>query len=113
MDFVEENMSSSIRDGASGGYSFRNGTGGIWYEGTAQAAIAYKAIGDETKYNEILSFLNESALPDGSIYATDTDGLATGFSVTGTNVPMEYNKRIHAGSTAWLAFAQLGVNPLE
>ncbi|MDR0851506.1 MAG: hypothetical protein LBN36_03320 [Clostridiales Family XIII bacterium] len=113
MTFVEENMSSALKDGAPGGYSFQSGTGGIWYEGTAQVALAYKAIGDETKYQEILTFLNESALSDGSIYATDTDGLSTGFSVTGTNIPWEYTKRIHAGATAWLAFAQLGVNPLE
>jgi hypothetical protein len=113
MGFVEKNMASSIKGGAAGGYSFRNGTGGIWYEGTAQAALAYQAAGDDAKYTEILSFLNESAQPDGSIYSTDTDGLSTGFSVTGTNVPMEYTKRIHAGSTAWLAFAQLDVNPLR
>ncbi|MDR3072718.1 MAG: hypothetical protein LBU41_04420, partial [Clostridiales Family XIII bacterium] len=110
--FVEANMSSGIKDGTPGGYSFRDGTGGIWYEGTAQVAIAYKQIGNETKYNEILTFLNANALEDGSIYATDIDGLTTGFSVTGTNIPWEYNKRVHAGATAWLAFVQLGVNPL-
>jgi hypothetical protein len=113
MTFVEENMTSALKDGAPGGYSFRNGTGGIWYEGTAQAALAYKVIGNDAKYEEILAFLDGSALPDGSIYATDIDGLSTGFSVTGTNIPWEYNKRIHAGATAWLAFAQLDVNPLE
>ncbi|MDR0974590.1 MAG: hypothetical protein LBL80_02730 [Ruminococcus sp.] len=96
-----------------GGYDFNTDKDGVWFEGTAQVALAYKSIGDEAKYNEILSFLNENASENGSITAADRDYVTTGFTVSGMgDMPWKYGKREHLGATAWLAFAELGVNPL-
>jgi hypothetical protein len=105
MDFVEQNMAVGK------GYDFNDDRDGVWFEGTAQAALAYKQIGDAAKYAEILAFLNENTLPDGSITAADRYGVTTGFMVSGTDSEWNYGKRVHVGATAWLAFAQLGVNP--
>jgi hypothetical protein len=100
--------------GISGGYDFNTDKDGVWFEGTAQVALAYKAIGDEAKYSEILAFLDENASEKGSITAADRDYVTTGFTVSGMgDMPWKYGKREHLGATAWLAFAELGVNPFE
>ncbi|MDR0944365.1 MAG: hypothetical protein LBM41_07545 [Ruminococcus sp.] len=99
---------------ADGGYDFNTDKDGVWFEGTAQVALAYKTIGDEAKYNKILSFLNENTSENGSITAADRDYITTGFTVSGMDdMPWRYAKREHLGATAWLAFVQLGVNPLS
>ena len=100
MRFVEDNM----RVGE--GYDFNDDKDGVWFEGTAQAAVVYKLTGENEKYNEILSFMHRNAAADGSITAADRNNVTTGFD-------WEYGKRIHLGATAWLAFAELGRNPFE
>ncbi|MDR0452285.1 MAG: hypothetical protein LBH15_04515 [Treponema sp.] len=107
MEFVEREM------GAFGGYDFNNDRDGVWFEGTAQAALAYKQIGNTEKYNAILGFLNSHVTPGGGITAADRDGVSTGFLVSGTDIPWNYGKREHLGATAWLAFAQMGRNPFS
>jgi hypothetical protein len=105
MAFVEDNM----RVGA--GYDFNTDKDGVWFEGTAQVALAYKQIGYSRKYEEILSYLRANSLPDGSITAADREGVTTGFIVSGTAMPSTYSKRPHIGATAWLALAEMGRNP--
>ncbi len=107
MDFVEANMA------VDGGYDFNTDKDGVWFEGTAQAALAYQQLGDQGKYEQILAFLNRQANGSGSIAAADRDGVTTGFTVGGTDIAWKYGKRIHVGATAWLALAQLGENPFE
>jgi hypothetical protein len=103
--FIEANMALG------GGYGFNGDRDGVWFEGTAQAALAYKQAGNLEKYRQILQFLNKNAEETGAITAADRDGVSSGFMVSGTNIPWRYGKRTHTGATAWLAFAQLGVNP--
>jgi len=95
-----------------GGYDFNNDKDGIWFEGTAQVALVYYMIGDMEKYTQILAFMQEHTGADGFLTAADRDGVSTGFDVAGTNIPWNYNKREHIGATAWLAFAEMGINPL-
>ena len=104
--FIEGNM--AVGDG----FDFNTDRDGVWFEGTAQAALAYQQSGDSATYLKLIAYLNASAAPDGSITAADRDGVTTGFTVSGTDIPWNYNKRTHVGATAWLAFAELGVNPL-
>jgi len=104
--FIETNMA------VGGGYDFNEDKDGVWFEGTAQVALAYKQAGNMEKYRKILAFLNQNAAPEGSITAADRDGVTTGFMVSGTDIPWKYGKRTHLGATAWLAFAQMGKNPL-
>ncbi|MCL2639424.1 MAG: hypothetical protein FWD53_01120 [Phycisphaerales bacterium] len=107
MAFIEATMAMP-----GGGYDFNEDKDGVWFEGTAQVALAYLYIGDTEKYEQILEYLNQQAELDGSITAADRDGVTSGLYVEGTNIPWLYDKRIHVGATAWLAFAQLGKNPL-
>ena len=107
MAFVENMMAVGE------GYDFNDDKDGVWFEGTAQAALAYKQLGKDGDYLRILDFLNKNAAPDGSIIAADHDGVSTGFKVSGSDLDWKYFKRQHLGATAWLAFAQLGVNPFD
>jgi hypothetical protein len=104
--FVEESMA------VGSGYDF-NGydKDGVWFEGTAQTALAYLFTGDAEKYREILDYLNGNRRKDGSIAAADRDFVSTGFLVSGTDIPWNYGARGHVGASAWLAFAQMGKNP--
>jgi len=95
------------------GYDFSTDRDGGWFEGTAQAALAYKQAGSFAKYEEILEFLNDSALPDGSIPSADRKNVTAGFFVSGTDTPRTYGGRSHVGATVWLAFAQMRLHPFE
>jgi hypothetical protein len=107
MAFVEQNMRLES------GYDFDTDKDGVWFEGTAQVALAYGQIGDAARRAEVMAFLDANELADGSIPAADRDGVSTGFIVSGTDIPWEYGKRPHVGATAWLAFAQMERNPFE
>jgi hypothetical protein len=105
MDFVEANMAFDE------GYGFWTKTNGVWMEGTAQVALVYHQLGEVEKYESIMAYLSTQQLDDGSIVAADREGVTTGFMVSGTEIPWVYGKRAHVGATAWLAFAQQGLNP--
>jgi len=122
MSYVEATMAK-----AAGGYGFfESADPGVWHEGTAQVALVYLFLSDKAKaagetalsaayrdnYERILAYLNGQANVDGSITAADRDGVPTGLKVEGTADDWLYGHRTHVGATAWLAFAQLGVNPL-
>jgi hypothetical protein len=83
---------------------------GVWYEGTAQMAVAYHHQGDTARAREILAALKNAQAPSGALFASDqTGGLLTGFERDGQR--LRYFKRPHIGATAWLVFAERGVNP--
>ena len=107
MDFIEQNMA------VDGGYDFNDDLDGVWLEGTAQVALAYKEIGNEEKYEEVLRLLNNYTLPEGGVYAANHDGVSTGLIVSGTDVPWVYNMHEHVGATSWVCFANQGINPFE
>ena len=83
---------------------------GVWYEGTAQMAVAYHHNGNEARSREILAVLKSAQSHAGALFASDqTNGLLTGFERDGQQ--LRYFKRPHIGATAWLVFAERGVNP--
>lgn len=87
-----------------GGFDFDDDRDGIWYEGTAQMAVAYWFTGQEEKYEQTLRALKTAQAESGALYAASIDELTTGFSWL-------YYKRAHIAATAWLVFAQKQVNP--
>jgi len=107
MEAVEEHM------GVASGFDFNEDKDGVWFEGTAQAALAYRQLGHTTRYAELLAYLNANQVSDGSLPAADRDGVTTGLDVAGTDIPWLYNNRSHVGATAWLSFAQLARNPFD
>ncbi|MBR4579384.1 MAG: hypothetical protein IKO22_07250 [Oscillospiraceae bacterium] len=108
LSFAEDRM--AVGDG----YDFSAGDlDGIWNEGTAQMAICYRMMGDTDRYASIMEYLKTQTAGDGSIPAADRDGLSTGFVIAGSDMLWEYNNEQSIGATAWLALAQLGVNPFN
>jgi hypothetical protein len=108
------------RFAVSGMYDFNDDRDGVWWEGSLQKVVVEKVIGDDAKYRAQLSIANAAANADGSITAADRDGVTTGIWLEGVDADgnakgaeWKYYKRIHTGATAWLAIAQLGVNPLD
>lgn len=82
---------------------------GVWFEGTAQMALALKSTGQFDKAAFFLAQLRkaqtEAANADGKgLVAASRDHLTTGFS-------WEYFPRLHVGATAWFLLAELGYNP--
>jgi hypothetical protein len=56
--------------------------------------------------------LSAHARPDGSVYASNIDGMTTGFYL-GDGSEWLYDRRIHTGATAWKSLAELEVNVLS
>ncbi|GIL38769.1 hypothetical protein [Roseiterribacter gracilis] len=99
------------------GYDFNDDRDGVWPEGTAQAALAFHAIGDTAKSRALLTALEEARTPNGfylSALPNDpaSDRITTGFSSDdGAGVQIVYTKRGHLGATCWVLLARLGWNP--
>ncbi len=91
------------------GFDFNTDKDGIWFEGTAQAALAFTATGEKEKAELFLKELKrvQAAGPDDhgkGIAAASNAHVSTGLG------PF-YINRPHIGATAWYIFAQKGFNP--
>jgi hypothetical protein len=91
------------------GFDFDTDRDGIWFEGTAQMALAYEITGQKDKAAGLISELGraQTTAPQANgkgLVAASHDGLTTGFE-------WKYYTRLHIGATAWLLFAQMQYNP--
>lgn len=108
LSFVEKRM--AVGDG----FDFSAGDlDGIWNEGTVQMAVCYNALGNIERYEALMGYLKTQTAKDGSIPASDRDGVSTGFVIVGSETLWEYNNVQSISATAWLAFAQMNRNPLN
>ena len=107
LDFAEVHLS------VDGGFDFNGDRDGVWVEGTAQAAMAYRVNGESTASKQLLSSLRADRAPSGLLNATRGPRLTTGLSIdpTGTTPDFFYYRRPHLGATAWAALAETGWNP--
>ena len=96
-----------------GGFDFNGDRDGIWVEGTAQAALAYRISGDAARSDRLLMDLQADRTPSGLLNATRAARLTTGLSIdpTGTTPDFFYYRRPHLGATAWAVLAEIGWNP--
>ncbi|MEW6079454.1 MAG: hypothetical protein AB1724_16730 [Thermodesulfobacteriota bacterium] len=94
------------------GFDYNTDLDGIWYEGTAQAAVACAVSGDARQAARALEAVKAGRLPDGGVPAASRDGLTTGFYLS-DGKPCLYDHRAHVGATAWLYFAENGINPFS
>jgi hypothetical protein len=96
-----------------GGFDFNGDRDGLWVEGTAQAALAYRMSGDLARSREILAGLRSDQTASGLLNATRSARVTTGLSIdpTSTNADFFYYRRPHLGATAWAALAATGWNP--
>ncbi|ABE64838.1 conserved hypothetical protein (plasmid) [Nitrobacter hamburgensis X14] len=96
-----------------GGFDFNGDRDGLWVEGTAQAALAYRMSGDLARSRAILAALRSDQTESGLLNATRSARVTTGLSIdpTSTNADFFYYRRPHLGATAWAALAATGWNP--
>lgn len=93
-------------DGYSG-FDFNDDKDVVWFEGTAQMAVAYYAAGEDSKAEALLDALRkvQRSAPEGiGIYMASHDAATTGFG-------FKLYKRLHIAATAWNVFATLRHNP--
>jgi hypothetical protein len=91
------------------GVDFNEDKDGVWFEGSAQVALAYEQAAQGSSAQTLRSMLAQAqATPpfgDGfGIVAASRDGLTSGFDFA-------YFRRRHVGATAWNVLAQLVFNP--
>ena len=100
--------------GVAGGFSFNNDRAGLWTEGTAQAALAFKAVGQGLRARALLDRVAAEISPGGYLWATPEARLGTGLAIGPDSVTADffYFHVPHLGATAWAVIAALGWNPL-
>ncbi|NPU63609.1 hypothetical protein HL667_01195 [Bradyrhizobium sp. 83012] len=98
-----------------GGFDFNGDRDGLWVEGTAQAALAYRMVGNPAASQRLLTGLRADHTASGLLNATRGARLTTGLSIdpsgTTTIPDFFYYKRPHLGATAWAVLAETGWNP--
>ena len=99
--------------GADGGFDFNDDRDGMWVEGTAQAALAYRVVGRRADADRLFGELLKEISPGGYLYATRPQVLSTGLAIGPDSKTDDflYYRRPHLGATAWAALAALGWNP--
>ncbi|HVY98208.1 MAG TPA: hypothetical protein VHA35_01820 [Dongiaceae bacterium] len=95
------------------GFDFNDDRDGIWSEGTAQAALIYRALGLREKAGRRLAWLAGAISPGGLVWATDRARITTGLALSpqSTTDDFYYYRLPHLGATAWAALAATGWNP--
>lgn len=88
------------------GFDFDADRDGIWLEGTAQAALAYRVRGERAAADRRLACIAREFAPGGYVYATREPRITTGLAADAY-----YFRLPHLGATAWAALAALGRNP--
>jgi hypothetical protein len=98
-----------------GGFDFNDDRDGLWVEGTAQAALAYRAAGDHARSAALLAAALRERAPSGLLYATREAKITTGLTIgpESTTPDFLYFRRPHLGATAWAVLAQAGWNPFD
>ncbi|MEP6939897.1 MAG: hypothetical protein ABI846_09040, partial [Rudaea sp.] len=96
-----------------GGFDFDADRDGLWLEGTAQAALAYRVVGDDARAQALFATIAGQFSPEGLVYATREASITTGLKVSDASKSNDfrYYRRPHIGATAWAAFAALRANP--
>ena len=97
----------------SGGFDFNDDRDGIWWEGTAQAALTYRALGRQKEADRLLAKLKDQFSPSGFMWATSETRLTTGLALSpaSTTDDFYYYRLPHLAPTAWAALAATGWNP--
>lgn len=96
-----------------GGFDFNDDRDGVWIEGTAQAALTYKMLGQPDKAAAALATVQAAREPGGLLYATAAGTVSTGLAVgpSSTTDDFRYYHQPHLGATAWAALAETDWNP--
>jgi hypothetical protein len=106
MAFAQRNLA------VPGGFDFNEDRDGLWVEGTAQAALTLRALGQATAATKLLDGLAAEISPSGLLFASREPRITTGIAIgpASTEPDFFYYRRPHIGATAWGALAALGWN---
>ncbi|MDR3468481.1 MAG: hypothetical protein P4M07_21310 [Xanthobacteraceae bacterium] len=106
--FAEEHLA------VGGGFDFNSDRDGVWVEGTGQAALAYRIVGNMARSTELVKGFAADVTPGGLLNAArGVQVLTTGIS-SGTSPdapPIVYHRRPQLAATAWAILAERGFNP--
>lgn len=86
-----------------GGFDFTDARDGLWTEGTAQAALVYRWLGDEAEADILLASVARQASPGGFLYATPGPRITALYSY--------YRHQPCLAATAWAVIAASHRNP--
>ena len=93
------------------GFDFNSNLDGVWFEGTAQAAVAYRFLKEADKARYYLTQLERAQRELGK----GSGGLVAAWPLNGEKVDTgfgwDYFQRLHVGATAWYIFAKEAYNP--
>jgi hypothetical protein len=97
------------------GFDFNDDRDGEWLEGTAQAALAYRAAGETAAAQRCLAEVAAQFSAGGYVFATREPRITTGLAIgsASTSADAYYYRRPHLGATAWSALAALDRNPFR
>lgn len=94
-----------------GGFAYSQARGGVWTEGTAQAALLAALMGDDEQAARLMAVVDKNRAPGGGYYASDRTA-ATGFRLdTDPAQQRQYFRMPHLGALAWAAMAARRFNP--
>jgi hypothetical protein len=96
-----------------GGFDFNDDRDGLWVEGTAQAALAYRVVGRPAEAERLLAGLADQVSPGGYLWATREPRVTTGLALRpdSTSADFFYERRPALAATAWVVLAALDWNP--
>lgn len=99
--------------GLDGGYDFNADRDGVWVEGTAQAALAWRIAGDAARADALLAGLAADISPGGYLWATRGGRVSTGFAIGPDSKEADffYYRQPHLGATSWAVLAARRWNP--
>ena len=93
-----------------GGLAYGKARGGVWTEGTEQAALLMKLSGRSPQ--RLIAAAERNRAPDGSYFATNALSMSTGFDLeTDPTQRRAYFHLPHLAALAWAALAERGFNP--
>jgi hypothetical protein len=100
------------RLGDAGGFAYSEARGGVWTEGTAQAALLFAVLGRTRDAAALLRVLGAQRAPGGGYYAASAGAAPTGFMLdTDPAQPRLYFHILHLAAAAWVALAERRFNP--
>ena len=99
--------------GVDGGFDFNADRDGLWVEGTAQGALAYRVAGRMADAQSMLATIARQVSDGGFLNATREARITTGLAIgpDSTSADFHYFRRPHLGATAWGVLAATGTNP--
>jgi hypothetical protein len=93
-----------------GGLAYGSARGGVWTEGTEQAALLMTLLARPAQ--RLIAAAERNRAPDGSYFATDALSMSTGFDLESDPTQRRaYFHLPHLAALAWATLAQQGFNP--